>query len=71
MRSIEGALLHSAFQVIGAKGEAVFLLDCPAGPSELRENYGFRSSEIRRMATDLLTFIPDLCAQWETIRGNL
>jgi hypothetical protein len=25
---------------IGPDGEAVFNLNCPAGPSELRENYG-------------------------------
>ena len=27
--------------VIGANGEAVFLLNCPGGPAELRESFGF------------------------------
>jgi hypothetical protein len=57
--------------VIGAKGEAVFLLNCPSGPAELRENFGFNGPEIRRMTVDLLAHVPTLCAQWGTIRGNL
>jgi hypothetical protein len=57
--------------VIGAKGEAVFLLNCPDGPVELRESFGFNGPEIRRMAPDLLAHIPTLCTEWEAIRGNL
>jgi hypothetical protein len=33
---------------IGRGGEAVFNLNCPAGPVELRENYGFSRREIVR-----------------------
>ncbi len=57
--------------VIGAKAEAVFLLNCPGGPAELRESYGFNGPEIRRMAADLLAYIPTLCAEWGRIRGHL
>ena len=32
--------------VIGNDCEAVFNLNCPAGPVELRENYGFSRREI-------------------------
>ena len=32
--------------VIGKGCEAVFELNCPAGPVELRENYGFKRQEI-------------------------
>jgi len=56
--------------VIGAKGEAVFLLNCPAGPAELRESFGFNGPEIRRMAAALLAHIPTLCTEWDAIRGN-
>lgn len=59
--------------VIGAKGEAVFLLHCPSGPADLRESYGFNKPEIReirQMAADLLPHIPTLCTEWEAIRGN-
>lgn len=57
--------------VIGAKGEAVFVLNCPDGPAELRESFGFNGPGIRRMAADLLAHIPTFCAEWVTIRGNL
>jgi hypothetical protein len=57
--------------VIGAKGEAVSLLNCPDGPPDLRESYGFNGSEIRQMGASLLVHIPILCFEWETIRGNL
>lgn len=57
--------------VIGAKGEAVFLLNCPSGPPELRESHGFNGAEIRRMAANLLAHIQTLCTKWEAIRGNI
>jgi uncharacterized protein DUF4160 len=57
--------------VIGARGEAVFLLNCPDGPADLRESYGFNGLEIGVMAADLLAHIPALCTEWGTIRGNL
>ena len=60
----------SHVHVIGAKGEAVFLLNCPGGPATLRESLGFNGSEIRLIATDLLPHIPALCVAWETIRAN-
>jgi hypothetical protein len=56
--------------VIGAKGEAVILLNCPEGPAELRQSFGFSGPEIRQIATDLVAHIQTLCAQWETIRGH-
>ena len=57
--------------VVGAKGEAVFLLNCLHGPAELRESYGFNGPEIRQIAADLLAHIPALCTEWGTIHGNL
>jgi hypothetical protein len=56
--------------VVGAGGEAIFLLNCPAGPAQLRESLGFNGPAIRRMAADLLAHIPNLCTAWETIYGN-
>jgi hypothetical protein len=56
--------------VIGAKGEAVFLLNCPSCPVDLRESYGFNRPEIRQMGADLFGHIPTLCTQWGSIRGN-
>lgn len=57
--------------VVGAKGEAVFLLNCPAGPPGLRESFGFTGPEIRRIATEILPSISDLCTKWEAMRGHL
>jgi hypothetical protein len=56
--------------IIGAKGEAVFLLNCPGGPAILGESLGFNGPEIRQMAADLLHYITMLCTEWETIRAN-
>ena len=39
--------------VLGAGGEAVFLLHCPDGPPELRESYGFSRQDIARIRTAL------------------
>ena len=57
--------------VIGAKGEAMILLNCPEEPAELRESFGFSGPEICQIAADLIAHFPTLCAQWETIRGHL
>ena len=40
--------------VIGRGREAVLNLNCPAGPVELRENYGFPSRELSHIL-DVLT----------------
>ncbi|HXJ91738.1 MAG TPA: DUF4160 domain-containing protein [Terriglobia bacterium] len=39
--------------VIGRGHEAVFNLDCWAGPVDLRENYGFSGREIARIESGL------------------
>ena len=57
--------------VIGAKGEAVYFLNCPEGPARLRESYRFIGSELRRIETGLHVHSLVLCREWETIRGNL
>jgi uncharacterized protein DUF4160 len=55
--------------VIGGGCEAVFRLNCPAGPVELRENYSFAPREIARIAAELLRQMEKLCAEWERIHG--
>jgi hypothetical protein len=56
--------------VIGGGCEAVFNLDCPDGPPELRENYGFARHELARIVDTLRQAIADLCAQWRMIHGQ-
>lgn len=56
--------------VIGPDGEAVFDLQCPNGPPELRECYGFAISEANRIAAQLGRHLPDLCISWRSIHGD-
>jgi hypothetical protein len=55
--------------VIGSGCEAVFRLNCPSGPVELRENYRFSIREIGRVRTILAGELALLCAEWERIHG--
>jgi hypothetical protein len=55
--------------VIGLGCEAVFNLNCAAGPVLLRENYGFSRPELRRIAPILVNHLPALCKAWENIHG--
>jgi len=53
--------------VIGRGCEAVFNLNCAAGPVRLRENYGFSRAEISRIAKVLTKHLVTLCGAWERI----
>jgi hypothetical protein len=55
--------------VIGRGHEAVFHLNCPAGPAEIRENFGFSRREISRIETELTERANVLCGEWEKIHG--
>ena len=56
--------------VIGGGREAVFNLNCPAGPAVVRENYGFSLPEINRIEHALLEHVEQLCAAWGRIHGD-
>ncbi len=56
--------------VIGQGHEAVFELNCNAGPVKLRENYGFARKELGQIATELQANVSILCAAWESIHGT-
>ena len=56
--------------VIGAEGEAVFILNCPDGPHALREVYGFSLRDVRRFQKDLAAHLATLCPAWSDIHGN-
>jgi hypothetical protein len=55
--------------VIGHGCEAVFDLNCPAGPVELRENYRFSRREISSIILVLAGHLEELCRAWEQIHG--
>jgi len=56
--------------VIGADGEAVFVLNCPDGPPELRESYGFSRKDVNRIGEVLAEHLPKLCPRWSEIHGD-
>ncbi|WP_245263361.1 DUF4160 domain-containing protein [Azorhizobium doebereinerae] len=56
--------------VVGNGGEAVFLLNCPEGPSELRETYGFSRPEVGRIKSALDAALTRLCEAWRAIHGG-
>ncbi|MGB9151695.1 MAG: DUF4160 domain-containing protein [Alphaproteobacteria bacterium] len=55
--------------VIGKGCEAVFELNCPEGSPELRENYGFNTSDLSRIRTALAVRATHLCEEWSRIYG--
>lgn len=56
--------------VIGVGCEAVFQLNCPEGPPELRENYRFPARELTRIKAVLAKHAIALCHEWETLHGQ-
>jgi hypothetical protein len=56
--------------VMGRGCEAVFALNCPAGPVELRENYRFSRPDIGQIARVLSKQVVGLCNAWEGIHEN-
>jgi hypothetical protein len=57
--------------VKAGEGEAVFNLNCPDGPPELRDSYGFKVPDVNRIdEAALVELVPTLCAEWRTIHGD-
>lgn len=56
--------------VIGSDSEAVFDLNCPFGPPEVRENYGFSQKELGKVKSELAADLIFLCVEWSRIHGN-
>lgn len=56
--------------VMGADGEAVFILNCPAGPPQLRESYGFSRRQLSRIKDELAHHLAVLCEEWRKIHGR-
>jgi len=54
---------------MGKGHEAIFNLNCPAGPVEARENYGFPWRELGRIQQELNGSLGKLCEAWEKIHG--
>ena len=49
--------------------EAVFELNCPSGPPELRRNYDFTKRELSKIKAELTSRLAHFCAEWSKIHG--
>ncbi|MBT9612339.1 MAG: DUF4160 domain-containing protein [Burkholderiales bacterium] len=56
--------------VIGKGCEVIFKLNCPEGPPELRENYGFPKKELVRIQANLAVNLAMLCEKWSDIHDD-
>ena len=56
--------------VTSSEAEAVFNLNCPAGPIELRESYRFSRGELSRIEEELGERLVVLCEEWSRIHGG-
>lgn len=56
--------------VIGAGYEAVFNLNCPGGPPQLRENFGFSITQLGKIKSALADHLVRLCAEWSRIHES-
>jgi hypothetical protein len=56
--------------VIGPDQEVLFNLNCPHGPPELRENYGFSVADVNRIKTALAADLGRLCEEWSRIHES-
>ncbi len=56
--------------VIAADGEAVFVLNCPDGPPELRESYGVSLQAVNRIQKELAKHVSALCPKWSELHGD-
>jgi Domain of unknown function (DUF4160) len=57
--------------VISADCGAIFNLQCPHGPVELRERYGGTPAQLRHIRAELTDRLKELCSAWEQIHGSL
>ena len=55
--------------VMGKGCEAVFRLNPPSGPLDLRENFGFSERDLAMIAVELDRQLVQLYLQWSAIHG--
>lgn len=56
--------------VMSQECEVVFHLQCPHGPPELRENFGFTRSQLKSIAEFLAGELMVLCTRWRDIHES-
>jgi hypothetical protein len=61
--------LPAHVHVVGRGCEAKFQLNCPDGPVEVVENFGFSRREMRQILEALQAAVEYLCQEWRRIHG--
>lgn len=58
--------------VASAGKEAVFVLNCPTGPVQLRDNWGASQQEVNWLSHELerVTVMQQSCGKWRSIHGS-
>jgi hypothetical protein len=56
--------------VLGRGGQAIFTLNCPAGPPELREERRLSGAELKAIKRALSANLQILCESWKGIHGD-
>jgi hypothetical protein len=56
--------------VIAGENSAIYNLNCPAGPAELRHNFGLSTRELRDARDGLVGQVEMLCSRWREIYGE-
>jgi Domain of unknown function (DUF4160) len=56
--------------VTGGGKTAVVDLNCPNGPPQVWEVYGFKSGELRHIEAVVAAALATLCRRWEEIHGS-
>jgi len=57
--------------VVGAGNHAVFNLQCPGGPPDMRENHGFSKADVTAFVRRMQNVVGSLCTEWKAIHATL
>lgn len=56
--------------VMEVGNHAVFNLQCPGGPPDLRENHGFAVVDLNAFARRMQNVVGSLCTEWKTLHAS-
>lgn len=62
--------LPAHIHIVARGNSATYDLNCPAGPAELRQNFGLSPAELRQAKNGLAGHVEMLCQRWREIHGE-
>ena len=69
LRIIQPITGRPTYMPLGRTARRFSILTVPAGPSELRENYGFKGRTLAAVERLINGHVNELCRAWEEIHG--